>query len=248
MGNKSLPCPRNRLVPELEGGVHQSAPRLGCELGEADAVGQLVRAEVEDAPLRWLEVVEERAQPLHGAGPHVGVELPRVPLQRVRLERTDQRRAGLVETRIPWIEPGGRVAEQLRNPAGARMWKERVDHLPGVPVLGCYADVARAALEHGVSRIVVASCERRGTLPVADLLDLKLGGVAIEEGIDFYERVTGKIFVPALKPSQLVFARGYEVRQGPLLLKRAFDVAAAAAGLLLGLPILALAAVAIKLD
>jgi sugar transferase (PEP-CTERM system associated) len=119
---------------------------------------------------------------------------------------------------------------------------------PGVPVLGGYADVARIAMEYEVDRIVVTSSERRGTLPIAELLDLKLGGMAIEEGIDFYERVTGKIFVPALKPSHLVFAQGYQVRPAPLALKRAFDVAAAAVGLLLGLPILAVAAVAIKLD
>ncbi len=119
---------------------------------------------------------------------------------------------------------------------------------PGVPVLGRYADVRRVAAEQGVHRIVVASAERRGTLPVADLLDLKLGGVDIEEGIDFYERATGKIFVPALKPSDLVFTEGYRVRRAPLLLKRVFDVVASTVGLLLGLPILAVAAAAIKLD
>jgi sugar transferase (PEP-CTERM system associated) len=119
---------------------------------------------------------------------------------------------------------------------------------PGAPVLGLYADVARVCAEHHVDRVVVASGERRGTLPVAALLDLKLGGVAIEEGIDFYESVTGRIFVPALKPSDLVFARGYHVRPGPLRVKRAFDVAAAALGLLVSLPILVIAALAIKLD
>jgi sugar transferase (PEP-CTERM system associated) len=118
----------------------------------------------------------------------------------------------------------------------------------GVLVLGGYADVARVCAEHRVDRVVVASSERRGTLPVAALLDLKLGGVTIEEGIDFYESVTGKIFVPALKPSDLVFAQGYQVRRAPLRLKRAFDVAAAAFGLLLALPLLAVAALAVKLD
>jgi exopolysaccharide biosynthesis polyprenyl glycosylphosphotransferase len=83
---------------------------------------------------------------------------------------------------------------------------------------------------------------------VAELLDLKLGGVAIEEGIDFYERVAGKVFVPALKPSDLVFAHGYELRRGPLLLKRAFDLAAAGVGLCLALPILGIAAIAVKID
>jgi sugar transferase (PEP-CTERM system associated) len=118
----------------------------------------------------------------------------------------------------------------------------------GLPVLGCYADVARVCADRRVDRVVVATAERRGTLPVADLLDLKLGGVAIEEAIDFYERVAGKIFVPALKPSDLVFAQGYEVRRGPLRLKRAFDLAAAGVGLCLAVPVLLVAAIAVKLD
>ncbi len=119
---------------------------------------------------------------------------------------------------------------------------------PGVPVLGRYLDVARVAAEHGVDRIVVVSSERRGTLPVEALLDLKLRGVEVEEGIELFERVTGKVFVPALKPSDLVFGRGYRPRPVPLLLKRAFDVAAAALGLVLSAPLLLVAALAIKLD
>lgn len=118
----------------------------------------------------------------------------------------------------------------------------------GVAVLGRYADVARVCAEHRIERVVVAITDRRGTLPIADLLDLKLTGVAIEEGIDLYERVTGKVFVPTLKPADLVFAQGYQIRRGALLAKRAFDLVAAAAGLLLGLPILAAAAIAVKLD
>ena len=120
---------------------------------------------------------------------------------------------------------------------------------PGVPALGGYADVARVARVHGVDRVVVASSERRGTLPVAELLDLKLAGVEIEDGIEFYERTTGRIFVPALKPSDLVFSRGFgSVRRGPLAVKRAFDLALAALGLLVTAPIVAIAAIAIKLD
>jgi sugar transferase (PEP-CTERM system associated) len=119
---------------------------------------------------------------------------------------------------------------------------------PGVAVLGGYADVDRVCGDHHVDRVVVASSERRGTLPVAKLLDLKLCGVAIEEGIDFFERVTGKIFVPALKPSDLVFDQGYRVRPVPLLVKRAFDVTVASIGLCLALPVLLVAAIAVKLD
>jgi exopolysaccharide biosynthesis polyprenyl glycosylphosphotransferase len=118
----------------------------------------------------------------------------------------------------------------------------------GVPVLGRYVDVGRVCAERGVDRVVVASSERRGTLPVSDLLELKLRGVEVEEGIELYERVTGKVLVRALKPSDLVFGRGYRPRPLPLLVKRVFDVFAAAIGLAFSAPIILAAAAAIKLD
>jgi sugar transferase (PEP-CTERM system associated) len=119
---------------------------------------------------------------------------------------------------------------------------------PGLAVLGRYADVATVAVEAGVERIVVASSERRGTLPVAALLDLKLQGVEIEEAIDLYERITGKLYIPALKPSDLVFARACRVGPRQRAVKRAFDVVASTIGLVLAAPILALAAAALRID
>jgi exopolysaccharide biosynthesis polyprenyl glycosylphosphotransferase len=119
---------------------------------------------------------------------------------------------------------------------------------PGAPVLGRYADLASTARAGGIARVIVAASERRGTLPVAQLLDLKLSGVGIEEGIAFFERVTGKVFLPALKPGDLVFARGYELRRGALLVKRAFDLLAAGVGILIALPVVLAAAVAVKVD
>ena len=95
-----------------------------------------------------------------------------------------------------------------------------------------------------VGLVVVASSDRRGRLPVDDLLELKLRGVAIEEGTQFYERVTGKIFVPELRPSQLIFARDFQVRRRTLALKRALDVVLSAIGLVLGAPLFLLAAIA----
>jgi sugar transferase (PEP-CTERM system associated) len=111
-----------------------------------------------------------------------------------------------------------------------------------------YGDLRRVVEDRGVSRIIVASRERRGTLPVGELLELKLRGVAIEEAIEFYEAATGKVFVPGLKPGDLVFSRGYCVRRTSLRIKRALDVALAALGLCLALPLLVLAAIAVKLD
>jgi sugar transferase (PEP-CTERM system associated) len=125
----------------------------------------------------------------------------------------------------------------------------RDDELERAPdVVGRFADLARVAEEHGVRCVIVACSERRGALPLGELLELKLRGVAIEEGIDFYERVTGKIYVRELKPSHIIFSRGFHVRQRTLVAKRVFDVLCATLGLVLSLPLLAVTAIAVKLD
>lgn len=119
---------------------------------------------------------------------------------------------------------------------------------PGTPALGGYDDLARVAAERSVGVVIVACEDRRGALPIAALLDLKVAGVEIEEGIDFYERESGKVFVPAIRPSDLLFAGGARPGRGARAVKRALDVAVSALGLILALPILAIAALAIKLD
>jgi len=119
---------------------------------------------------------------------------------------------------------------------------------PGAPLLGRYEDLARVAAEHAVGHVIVACDERRGALPVEALLELKLTGVEVEDGIGFYERESGKIFVPALKPSDILFADGFHVGRGTRVAKRALDLIVAAVGLVLALPVLAIAALAVKID
>ncbi|WP_438011213.1 TIGR03013 family XrtA/PEP-CTERM system glycosyltransferase [Sorangium sp. So ce321] len=115
-------------------------------------------------------------------------------------------------------------------------------------VAGRYRDLRRLVEQRGVATVIVATSDRRAAFPLEALLDLKFRGVEIEEGMDFYERVTGKIFVRELKPSQIIFSHGFSVRRRTLVAKRIFDVACATAGLLLALPLMALTAAAVKLD
>lgn len=115
-------------------------------------------------------------------------------------------------------------------------------------VVGRYRDLRRLVEQRGVSHVIVAYSDRRGAFPLEELLDLKFRGVEIEEGVDFYERVTGKIFVRELKPSQIIFAQGFKVRRRTLVVKRIFDVVCAAAGLVAALPLMVLTAIAVKLD
>jgi len=115
-------------------------------------------------------------------------------------------------------------------------------------VLGTISDLTRIARERNIRHIVVGYTDRRHQFPADELISLKFQGVEIEEGVDFYERVTGQIFVRELRPSQIIFAHGFHVARRTLFLKRALDVFCATVGLVLAAPIMILTAIAIRLD
>jgi len=100
----------------------------------------------------------------------------------------------------------------------------------------------------GVHRVIVSMSDRRGALPVEELLDLRLGGVKIEEATSWLEKISGRIEVEQLYPSWLIFAEGFRFSPGFLLARRAFSTIIAAVGLLLALPLLPFIVLAIKLD
>jgi sugar transferase (PEP-CTERM system associated) len=98
-----------------------------------------------------------------------------------------------------------------------------------------------------INSVVVALDDSRGKLPIDELLRCKFSGIRIEDGLSFYERVTGKIHVDAVKPSWLIFSDGF-ARTRIEWLKRCFDVTASLTGLLVSAPLWAVIAVLIKAD
>ena len=60
-----------------------------------------------------------------------------------------------------------------------------------------------------VHRVIVAMPDRRGTIPMQELLELRMQGVKIEEAATWLERISGKIEVENLYPSWLVFGDGF---------------------------------------
>jgi sugar transferase (PEP-CTERM system associated) len=100
----------------------------------------------------------------------------------------------------------------------------------------------------GVHRVIVAMPDRRGTLPVEELLDLRLGGVKVEEATSWLERISGRIEVEQLYPSWLIFAEGFRFSGFFRMVRRAVNFSLAFAGLVLSLPLLPLIVLAVKLD
>lgn len=97
-------------------------------------------------------------------------------------------------------------------------------------------------------RVIVAMPDRRGTIPVRELLQLRLDGVKIEEATSWLEKISGRIEVEQLYPSWLIFAEGFRFSAGLILLRRLFSVLASALLLLVVLPVIPFVILAIKLD
>jgi sugar transferase (PEP-CTERM system associated) len=99
----------------------------------------------------------------------------------------------------------------------------------------------------GVHRVIVAMLDRRGTLPVEELLDLRLSGVKVEEATSWLEKITGRIEVEQLYPSWLIFAEGFRFSSVFRLIRRLVNFSVAFVGLVLSLPLLPFIFLAVKL-
>jgi sugar transferase (PEP-CTERM system associated) len=102
--------------------------------------------------------------------------------------------------------------------------------------------------KNGVHRVIVAMPDRRGTLPVAELLNLRLAGVKVEEATSWLEKISGRIEVEQLYPSWLIFAEGFRFSTIFRLVRRMVNFLAALVGLVLSLPLLPFIVLAVKLD
>jgi exopolysaccharide biosynthesis polyprenyl glycosylphosphotransferase len=115
-------------------------------------------------------------------------------------------------------------------------------------LLGTLRDLDRIVEHVCPDRVIVALASGGGSMPLEALLGLRLRGIAVEDGVDCYERLTGKVPIEALTPTSLIFSKDprYD-RTDPA---RTWSVGRplAVVGLLLLAPLLALIALAIKLD
>src|SRR5258708_23721706 len=99
-----------------------------------------------------------------------------------------------------------------------------------------------------VHRVIVAMPDRRGTIPMRELLDLRRRGVKIEEAATWLEKISGKIEVENLYPSWLVYGQGFRRSTAFIVIRRVVSVMISLLGLTLALPLFPLIVLAIRLD
>lgn len=118
----------------------------------------------------------------------------------------------------------------------------------GIPNLGEVEDLAEVVQREGAKHVVLTMADRRGVMPIDALFALKAGGVRILDGVNLYEEITGKLHLETLRPSTLLFSRGFRGSFIGSLLGRAYEFTLASIMLVLLSPIIALMALAIRLD
>ena len=152
----------------------------------------------------------------------------------IRLVREfHERRAELGVEIVGFIDPDpSRVGEALVNPG----------------VVGSVDEIPSLIKTLAVDRVVVSLTDARGKLPMDRLLEMRMAGVPFAHLPTVYEEYTGKIAIDNLRPSWLIFSEGFTKVRAVGGVMRLMDIAGAGLLILLTLPLMVLAAFAIKLS
>jgi sugar transferase (PEP-CTERM system associated) len=145
------------------------------------------------------------------------------------------------------------IAEHLR---------ERPEH--GMQVVGYLDDGCTEAPDGGLVRlgivpelravaaaakpdcIVVGLKERRGQVPLSDLLDLRFSGVKIEEAATTFENLFKRVSLSGLRPAQLIYSGELGPRPSQVAFQLAYSNLIALVGLILCAPLMLIIALAVK--
>ena len=109
-------------------------------------------------------------------------------------------------------------------------------------------EVMAAVERDQLDEIVIAVEDRRGRLPLEDLVDCRLSGVMVSDYQSFCERERGHIDLDSLTPSWFFFRGGFRNSRLQLATKRLVDILGASLLLLFFSPVMVLIALILKLE
>jgi len=160
-----------------------------------------------------------------------------LPVEKVLFLGTSAALRGIAMRLAERPELGSAVVGYL-SPAPAELFK--------TPWLGDLDKLQEVVHSHRPDRIVVGVTESRGRLPMQQLLDLRFSGIAIEEAPTAFESVFGRVSIPDLRPSQLIYSGGLGPRRWMVLLQNLYSVGLGIIGMLITLPVMAVVALVVR--
>ncbi len=116
-----------------------------------------------------------------------------------------------------------------------------------VPCLGQITDLKKICDEYSPTRIVVGMAERRNRLPVQELLEIRFGGVMIEDAADTYEVALRRVCSRKIQPSQLIFSSELGPRPHAIAIQSFYSFIIGVLGLVLLSPLMLLTFLLVKL-
>ena len=111
-----------------------------------------------------------------------------------------------------------------------------------------YNGLCELADQLNIKKVVVAVKERRGTLPLKELVKCKVKGIEVIEGTSFYEMLAGKLIVDQINPAWIIFSKGFYKSRTRRFIKRTLDLMLSVSMIILFLPLIVVTAVLIKID
>ncbi len=127
---------------------------------------------------------------------------------------------------------GWRDMPEMTKPVRRQIW---IDELAQI-----------AMTQPTVHRIIVAVEDARDELPVQELLNLRFAGFVVERANDLNERLSGKIQLEGLRPSNFLYSDGFRINRWQQFTRQLVSMLVAGTGLLLFLPFFPLVALLIK--
>lgn len=120
--------------------------------------------------------------------------------------------------------------------------------VPAYQIVGDRENICETAMKERAHKIVISLSEKRGVLPLKDIMICKLSGIDILDAPSFYEEVMGKLFIEDTRPSWFIFSDGFRITTLRKVRKRIFDVIFSVAGLTVASPLMLVAGLFIKVD
>ncbi len=118
--------------------------------------------------------------------------------------------------------------------------------VPAYQIVGNGESICETAYKQRAHKIVISLSEKRGVLPLQDIMNCKMSGVDVLDAPSFYEEVMGKLFIEDTRPSWFIFSDGFRITALKKVYKRFFDVLCSVAGLFIASPLMLISGILIK--
>ena len=115
-------------------------------------------------------------------------------------------------------------------------------------IVGHVRDLDDIIQDYRPQKMILSLSERRGNLPLKEIMHSKLRGVEVLDATTFFEQVKGCLMIENMQPSSFVYTHRFRMTPFMRSYKRLFDVILSVVGLIIAAPLFPLVALIVKID